>query len=246
MLRSFGEELPNHASPNHLYRASTSSNRPQPPRRQPALATATTEVHLILETQKGKAVTVLPKESLANNDKIISIDGENNELHGDWLLVTRKKKIPKNPISISSKTFTPKVNRFNALNNLTHKNKAGPPNHNTQPHPYPYEQSRAPQIPKETKRRRHDDVTNNEPAFDYSHVHTLMLSAPNHKTPAKPAYVAKNIPKLPNSQNTTSDPQKHVPLESNIPTPDPNYSSSIMLITPSKQTEHETNNSNKA
>ena len=79
----------------------------------------TTAVHLIPESQKGNAVTILPKESSAHNENIISIDGENNEVHSDWLLLSRKKKPPKSPTSNFSKTVTPKVNRFNAINSLT-------------------------------------------------------------------------------------------------------------------------------
>jgi hypothetical protein len=40
------------------------------------------ESQLILESQNGKTVTIPSQESLANNDKLISFDGENNELHG--------------------------------------------------------------------------------------------------------------------------------------------------------------------
>jgi hypothetical protein len=63
----------------------------------------TMEPHLIPESQNGKAVTIFPNKLSASNDQLISIDGENNELHGDWLLVTRKKKVTNNPASLSSK-----------------------------------------------------------------------------------------------------------------------------------------------
>jgi hypothetical protein len=42
-----------------------------------------TITHSISVSQNGKAVTIFPQESSANNDTIISNDGENNELHGD-------------------------------------------------------------------------------------------------------------------------------------------------------------------
>jgi len=195
---------------------------------------ATIEVHSIPENQKGKAVTDWSNESITNDDKIIGIDGENNELHGDWLLVTRKKKQPKNPKPILPKTVTSKGNSFNALN------KAGPPNRITQPHLNPTTQPRAPHMLKETKRRRHDDFTLDEPVFDHPSAQTSMLSPPIQKTAAKPAYVAKDKNFLTNSQHSNSDLQKHETLDSSLQTPDPKHNSNIM------QTDHDPNNSNKA
>jgi len=198
--------------------------------------TATKE-HLITGSQNGKAVTNFSQESSAHNDKIISIGEGDNELHGDWLLVTRRKKIPTNPTSNSLKTVNHKANRFNALNSLTQKNKLGPSNHLTQPHPNPTNLTRAPQIPKETKRRRHDDLINNEPILEYSHAHTPMSSVPKHKAHIKTAYVAKNTPQIPNSRKAIHyDFHKHAPLESIFPSHDNNYPT---------QAELETNNSIK-
>lgn len=103
------------------------------------------------ESQNGKAVTVSPEQSLPNNDEIISIDGKINELHGDWLLVTRKKKISHNSNYSSSKAVKPLTNRFHALINQSSKNKHVPQNHTSRP--YLLEQTRAIQTPKENKRR---------------------------------------------------------------------------------------------
>jgi hypothetical protein len=131
---------------------------------------------------------------------------------GDWLLVTRKKKIPNSPTPLTTKTVKPKAtNRFTALNNLTSNDKADPPNQVTHSRPNPTDQSCAPQFPKETKRRRHDDDIMSEPILQYSMGHTPSPSIPTQKKPPKTAYVAKSIPKTPNNKETIHDQQKHGP-----------------------------------
>jgi len=125
----------NYGCYGHLGRNCTTTPPPQPATvnhhgehlqtQQPSPTTT----HSIQESQNGNSVTIFPQESSANNDTIISIDGENNELHGEWLLVTRKKKTTNSSTSFAPKTVKPKAtNRYNTLNNLTSKNKAGPPN----------------------------------------------------------------------------------------------------------------------
>ena len=56
-----------------------------------------------------------------DNGKVISINEGNKELHGDWLLVTRKKKAPINQALNSAKTVNHKTNRLTALANSPQK-----------------------------------------------------------------------------------------------------------------------------
>jgi len=197
--------------------------------------------HSIPESSKGTAVTDSTKELLAHNGNIISINGENNELHGDWLLVTRKKKLPKNPTLISSKTVTPKTNRFNALNNLTHKTKADTPHIQTRPNQC--DQTRVTQTPKETKRRRHDDVTNAVPIFEFSPVLTPVLSDTKQKNPPKSTYVEKNISNLPNNQPTHFEHNKQAIPDSTMFTLDPMVTTNHINSNPITQNTQETDNS---
>jgi len=207
--------------------------------------TATKE-HLIIDSQNGKAVTNFSQELSSHNDKIISIDEGNNELDGDWLLVTRRKKFSTNPTTNSSKVVNIKANKFNALNSLTQKNKHGPSNHLSKPRPTPTDLTRAPQIPKETKRRRHDDLTNIEPILEYSHEYSPESSFLKHKAPIKSAYVEKNIPQITNNQKAIHfDTHKHAPTVSVFPIHDNNYNISTMNNNYPTQAGLDSNNSIK-
>jgi len=169
------------------------------------------------EVTNGKAVTNFTMESLANNDKIIGIDDEINELHGEWLLVTRKKRFPKNPTPLAAKNTSSKNNRFNALNTMTDKNKTGPPNQTTQPRPFTFDQPRASQTLKETKRRRQDHEAVKEHTLQYNPTSTPLQILTSHKTTTKTANVARNITSIPNDLTTTTNLHKHVPPEKNTP-----------------------------
>ena len=61
-----------------------------------------------------------------DNGKVIRINEEKKELHGDWLLVTRKKKTPINTTLNSAKTVTHKNNLFTILSNSTKKSQVWP------------------------------------------------------------------------------------------------------------------------
>lgn len=78
------------------------------------------------------------------------------ELHGGWLLVTRKKKMPINSTLISAKTSTNKNNRFIVLSNTSPKIKPGPQNTKLPPCPKPAVIARV-SSSHETKRQRSDD-----------------------------------------------------------------------------------------
>ena len=199
------------------------------------------ESQLIPDSQNGKAVIISSQESLSNNEKITSIDGATNELHGDWLLVTRKKKIPNSSIFSSTKTATPKANRFHALNFALQK-RHGPPNQITPSRPSAPVQPRAPHTPKETKRRRHDHDTIKEPALQ-----NPMPSVTTQKAPTKTVYMTKNIPQLPiTKQPMNNGPQTHVPPEQVIPNHENHSSNSAMNTSTPSQTEPDPNNTSEA
>jgi len=62
-------------------------------------------------------------------EKIITINDTNHQLHGDWLLVTRRKKTPNHPSLNVPKIANQKSNRFNALSTLAHQSKSSTSQH---------------------------------------------------------------------------------------------------------------------
>lgn len=170
------------------------------------------------------SVTLFPQESSALNDQITSIEGGNNDLHGEWLLVTRKKRISSNPTSNSFKTVNRKANTFNALNSLTKNNQPSSCNQNSQSRPITIPQPRATQTPKETKRCRHDDVFLNAPILEYSpSAIATMSSVPKNKTPMKTTHIEKTNPNILNQKDTSHDPHKHASQDSIFTTHEKNY-----------------------
>ena len=89
----------------------------------------------ILASQNDNDIITPPIILSPDNGKVISINDGNKDLHGDWLLVTRKKKTPINPTLNSAKTVNYKANRFSALSISPQTVKPGP--HSTKPSPRP-------------------------------------------------------------------------------------------------------------
>jgi len=73
------------------------------------------------------------KETVAEKGKGINNNDENHLLHGDWLVVTRRKKsINQNALNVQ-KNVTQKHNRYNVLSFLVNQSKVDPTN-NKLPH----------------------------------------------------------------------------------------------------------------
>lgn len=125
----------------------------------------------ILASQNGNSIITPPIILSTYNGKVTSINEGNKDLHGDWLVVTRKKKTPINPALNSAKTVNYKANHFSALSISPQKVKPGP--HSTKPSARPnlVDTTHASSISHETKRRRSDDINNDnsfDPNFDSS------------------------------------------------------------------------------
>lgn len=119
-----------------------------------------------------------------NNGQVINIDDGNKELHGDWLLVTRKKKKPIIPALNSPKNGADKNNRFNILSNLTLKSKPGPHNPNLPPRTKQSSVARTNATGHETKRRRSEDNPHDQTPSSFVDPH---LTGPTRIT--KPATI---------------------------------------------------------
>jgi len=100
----------------------------------------------------------MPSQNYSPTDleKVISNDEEINELHGDWMLVTRKKKSQTGPTHLP-KNVTSKSNRFTSLSQLAHQVKPIQVSNKTNPRPKKIEASRVNKNHTETKRRRQDE-----------------------------------------------------------------------------------------
>lgn len=202
----------------------------------------TIEAQLTPENNNGTAVSFSSQQSLANNGTIISNDGEHQDLHGDWLLVTRKKRIPINPTLFPSKTATAKPNRYNALNSLNAPNKNGPHKHNSQPRPLAPAQPRSILVPKETKRRRQDPDNIQEPVLDTPLTYTHKPTLATNKNETKATYGEKNIPQTANSHKAINSSNKHFSPELHIPTLDQQLNSNTTDTSSPIQVDPEVNN----
>lgn len=98
------------------------------------------------------------------NGNLIIIDEGINELHGDWLLVTRRKKTANTPPINAHKNMNNRTNKFSVLSNLASQNKPNPSTHKLPPKPSPSDVSRGPSVPK----RRRQDYTTNAPIIKQS------------------------------------------------------------------------------
>lgn len=209
-----------------------------------------TTTQLIPDPENGKAVSIFPNKSSAHNDKIISNDEGNNELHGDWLLVTRKKRILIGPTSNSTKSAS--HNCFTALNNLTQKAKPDPPYQPTNSRPYPIEPPRATKNHKDQKRRRHDDDVvippNVEYSFDPTRNKAILIPSDRYpKAPSNKIHVAKINPQISiNKKTNNHSPHILDPIESNTAQQEKNHDSTNMNISSPIQTEQDNNIVNNA
>jgi hypothetical protein len=94
----------------------------------------------------------------ANRERNINNNEESKELHGDWLLVTRRKKQPNmSPVSDSKTVNNNKGNKFNALSNLTHQPNDSPTIQKFPPRPHATNIARPIKTNENSKRRRQDD-----------------------------------------------------------------------------------------
>lgn len=191
----------------------------------------------ILASQNGNDIITPPIILSPDNGKVTSINEGNEDLHGDWLVVTRKKKTPINPALNSAKTVNYKANRFSALSISPQKVKPGP--HSTKPSPRPnlVDTTHASSISHETKRRRSDDINNDnsfDPNFDPS------LFGPTRTTkPSKATHVTYKQMEISSNLQPTITSNTQAQLTNSNPTFEPN---STLQITTSHHIETNSNN----
>lgn len=141
-----------------------STNQHEPKTKLVHQTATTIQTHSMATPQKENTLNgsndEIPIEKETKMEK-----GKSQELHGDWLLVTRRKKNQYHTPSIDSKTATQKVNRFNPLAHhsklATPRPKAKDASRGNPPRPKQNDASRGNNTPitthYETKKRRQVD-----------------------------------------------------------------------------------------
>jgi hypothetical protein len=196
------------------------------------------------ETSNGNHSSQNQNDLSAFNGKITSIDDGTKDLHGDWLLVTRRKKVNNNPNFNAQKAAKTKSNRFSSLSNLAHQEESTP-QPNLPPRPKPNDIQRTSKSAFDPKRRRQDssgDTIMNQSLKVYptSDSNQGPTTQPNFQSNAPmsqnsspilelvtiPPHVTKPIPSSNNQNITHPTPQNsskhlHVPTH-NTTTPSPN------------------------
>ncbi|MCH82243.1 hypothetical protein A2U01_0003044, partial [Trifolium medium] len=151
------------------------------------------------DSGSGNAMNANQEIPQTAQDTIISINEGTKEIHGDWLLVTRKKKQTHNPSSKTSAKPT----------NLSHANKPLLNSPNFPPRPKPHEINRAQTSHSDPKRRRQDDT-----AYPPMNAQSLAFNAqlskkipsrnkPSNATPATSAPSTSLTPQPTMNKHTT-------------------------------------------
>jgi hypothetical protein len=157
--------------------------------------------------QNGNIVTADVDPKATNKEINSSNNEESKELHGDWLLVTRRRKQPNQSSSPGSKTdILNKSNKFNVLSNLAHQPSYRPATQKLPPRPHATNIARPNNGNTDPKRRHHD--------VDNSNV-TIIPSFPTSTTTTTPN-LNKSIsfvpPQSKETPHTMSDPKNLVYL----------------------------------
>jgi hypothetical protein len=175
---------------------------------------------------------ILSRNNEGDNGKVISNNEGNKDLHGDWLLVTRKKKLPINSTPFSAKAGNNSNNRYSVLSNSSHKTKPGPHTTKYSPRPKSIAIPRASSSKQETKRRRSDD-DHHDQTFDPT-VDPPLIGPARKTKPAKTPHqtvthmetlLTKLSPKQANTNENNTDPSPTI--ESNSTTQIPNSTTQI-------------------
>jgi hypothetical protein len=166
---------------------------------------------LIVASQNGTELTAGTEDKETEKEQIKNNKDESSKLHGDWLLVTRRKKQTNHLPTKILKPVTQKItNKFSVLYPLAHQNnsKATLVNKKLPPRPKTSEIARTNKGSTDPKRRRHDEPiilpTNNEPIIksdptphkSFSHDPPLMNlpSAPPTQNVAPPPFLSHVTP----------------------------------------------------
>jgi hypothetical protein len=154
-----------------------------------------TQEPVINGASNGKNSSCNQNHSTAINGEIISIDDGAKDLHGDWLLVTRRKKASNNSNFNNPKTDKPKTNRFSSLSNLAHQGESSL----LPPKPKPSDTQRTNRSSFEPKRRRQD--SNEEKIMN----HSLKATSNSHNDTTNHMN-SQTDPTFPNNSITIIDP----------------------------------------
>ncbi|KEH25877.1 DUF4283 domain protein [Medicago truncatula] len=220
------------SNPHHHPTAATQQENSHHSQREPA----TISNNSMSQNSNGNEINAINEDESILNGGVITINEGTQELHGDWLLVSRRKK----PANIQQSTHSKndsqnKANKFSVLTNTAHQSK---------PNSYPSRPSLH-VIPQNTKnstdlkRRRHNNDNDDIIIQNLSITPKAILSRPTqqttkslHKSLHKPV-LDKVIPDVTNltqvnHKKTTIDPP-HLsqpdsatpPLNNNPITPTP-------------------------
>lgn len=143
----------------------------------------------------------------------ISNEG-NHLLHGDWLIVSRRKKFHNNSTLNAPKTVTKKNNMFNALSSLTNQNLTDPTNHKILQWSKTNETSRGSTnfVP---KRRIHEDpyvpITKILQRQFPSNLKTIIVPEPGPTLKIKDMFVSKIPPTEPQMSDQMFQPEQKNP-----------------------------------
>lgn len=197
---------------------------------------ATSQTQSIQDFQNGNIVFT-PLITLSRNDGEITSNNEGNKnLHGDWLLVTRKKKTTNNSALIAAKTVTHKTNRYCALSHNPQKVKLGPSIPKLPPRPKLNDIARANQNKSEPKRRRSEETTTDPINFPFHG--TTQNFKPNMLS-----HVAKTQKEISFTNYSTSPtPQSNTQVDEPIPTHEKNPNNTTMQMNNNQQPETSNNN----
>jgi len=210
----------------------------------------TNQLHLIMDSQNGNKSFTPPIVLSLDTRKIIAINEGNENLHGDWLVVTRKNKKPINS-PYTQKTVTQKSNRFSLLSNSSHKVKPGPQPTKFPAHPKTADTARASSSNHDTKRRRSDDIYHDQTSeFQFELSPSGPTRTPNpgkatHVTYTHMGSTSTKQPPRPNNTNKketitipTPEPTSHMPNPINHQ-PDTNSNDHDITTIPVITTKHE-------
>ncbi|XP_045791942.1 uncharacterized protein LOC123886693 [Trifolium pratense] len=170
-------------------------------------------------SQNGIELNAGAEEKETEKEQITNNKDESSKLHGDWLLVTRRKKKSHQPTTENSKSVTHTTNNFNVLSPLAHQKKSKAINQKLPPRPKGSEIARPNKSSTDPKRRRHDDQNHVPIIFPSNHEPIIKSDPTTHKSLSHDLH--KSLPSPPCKTNVTPPPiLTHVTSPNDHNTPD--------------------------
>ncbi|XP_045810073.1 uncharacterized protein LOC123904449 [Trifolium pratense] len=170
-------------------------------------------------SQNGIELNAGAEEKETEKEQITNNKDESSKLHGDWLLVTRRKKKSHQLTTENSKSVTHTTNNFNVLSPLAHQKKSKAINQKLPPRPKESEIARPNKRNTDPKRRRHDDQDHVPIIFPSNHEPIIKSDPTSHKSLSHDLH--KSLPSPHAKKNVTPPPiLTHVTVPNDHNTPD--------------------------